>query len=126
MNRFIPLLVVMTVMLPGLAYSHAKITSTIPADGDFVASPEVLTLNFDNDVRLTGMELHSVEGVSAEGRTVEGEVIELSFVATELARSFMIEIPRLLPPGEYFLIWRCIATDSHFSTGEFFFTVVDR
>ncbi len=126
MNRFIPLLVVMTVMSPGLAYSHAKITSTIPADGDFVASPEVLTLNFDNEVRLTGMELHSVEGVSAEGRTVEGEVIELSFVATELARSFMIEIPRLLPPGEYFLIWRCIATDSHFSTGEFFFTVVDR
>ncbi len=79
-----------------------------------------------DEVRLTGMELHSVEGVSAEGRTVEGEVIELSFVATELARSFMIEIPRLLPPGEYFLIWRCIATDSHFSTGEFFFTVVDR
>lgn len=124
MSRFIPLLVVMTVSLPVLAYAHAKITSTVPADGDFVASPEVLTINFDNEVRLTGVELHSVEGVSAEGRTIEGEVTELGIVATEVARSFMIEIPRLLPPGEYFLVWRCVATDSHFSTGEFFFTVL--
>ena len=126
MNRLTSLLAVMAIILPGLAHAHAKITSTVPADGDFVASPEVLTLSFDNAVRLTGVELHSVEGVSAEGRTVEGEVIELGFVATEAARSFMIEIPRSLPPGEYFLVWRCIATDSHFSTGEFFFTVVDR
>lgn len=124
MSRFIPLLVVMTVSLPVLAYAHAKITSTVPADGDFVASPEVLTINFDNEVRLTGVELHSVEGVSAEGRTIEGEVTELGIVATEVARSFMIEIPRLLPPGEYFLVWRCVATDSHFSTGEFFFTIL--
>ncbi len=124
MNRFIPLLVVLTVSLPGQAYAHAKITSTVPADGDFVASPEVLMINFDNEVRLTGVELHSVEGVSAEGRTVEGQVIELGFATTEVARSFMIEIPRSLPPGEYFLVWRCVATDSHFSTGEFFFTVL--
>jgi len=124
LSRFIPLLVVMTVSLPVLAYAHAKITSTVPADGDFVASPEVLTINFDNEVRLTGVELHSVEGVSAEGRTIEGEVTELGIVATEVARSFMIEIPRLLPPGEYFLVWRCVATDSHFSTGEFFFTIL--
>ena len=126
MNRSFQLLVVMAIMLPGLAHSHAKIISTVPADGDFVASPDVLTLDFDNEVRLTGLELHSVEGVSAEGRTVEGEVIDLGFVATELARSFEIEIPSLLPAGEYFLVWRCIATDSHFSTCEFFFTVVDR
>ena len=87
MNRFTPLLVAFAIMAPGLAFAHAKITSTIPADGDFVASPEVLTLNFDNEVRLTGMELHSVAGVSAEGRTVEGEIIALAFNATEAARS---------------------------------------
>lgn len=126
MNRSTSLLVAIAIMVPGLAFGHAKITSTIPADGDFVASPEVLTLNFDNEVRLTGMELHSVEGVSAEGRTVEGEVIEIDFDATEVARTFMIGMPEALPPGEYFLVWRCIATDSHFSTGEFFFTVVGR
>jgi methionine-rich copper-binding protein CopC len=120
------LLVVTAIMLPGLAYSHAKITSTVPADGDFVASPETLVLNFDNEVRLSGVELHTVEGVSAEGRTVEGDIIDLGYVATEAARSFMIEISKPLPPGEYFLVWRCIATDSHFATGEFFFTVIDR
>lgn len=124
MNRCIPLLFVMVVTLPGLAYAHAKITSTVPADGDFVAAPEAMVLNFDNEVRLIGVELHTVEGVSAEGRTVEGEVTDLAIDSTKAAQSFTVELPRSLPPGEYFLVWRCIAADSHFATGEFFFTVV--
>jgi methionine-rich copper-binding protein CopC len=124
LNRSILLFVATVIMLPGLAFSHAMITATLPADGDFVVSPETLTLNFDNEVRLTGLELHSVEGVSAEGRTVEGEVIDLAFVATEAARSFIIDVPGSLLPGEYYVVWRAIATDKHFATGEFFFTVL--
>lgn len=124
MNRCIPLLFVMAVAWPGLAYAHAKITSTVPADGDFVAAPEEMVLNFDNEVRLIGVELHTVEGVSAEGRTVEGEVTDLAIDSTEAAKSFTVELSKSLPPGEYFLVWRCIAADSHFATGEFFFTVV--
>jgi len=114
----------MAIMLPGLTHAHAMITSTVPADGDFVAAPETLVLSFDNEVRLTGVELHTVEGVSAAGRTVEGEVVNLDYVATEAKRSFRIAVPEPLPPGEYYLVWRCIATDTHFASGEFFFTVV--
>lgn len=108
----------------GTAFAHAKITSTVPADGDFIASPRTLVLNFDDEVRLTGVELHTVEPVSAEGKTVEGAVVNLDFATTHAARSFEIGVPEPLPPGEYFLVWRCIAADSHFSTGEFFFTVI--
>jgi methionine-rich copper-binding protein CopC len=124
LKQYLALSFILGVALAGLAHGHAKITSTVPADGDFVASPETFVLNFDNEVTLTGVELHSVAGVSAEGRTIEGDVVDLDFAATEASRSFVIEISESLVPGEYFLVWRCIAADSHFATGEFFFTVI--
>jgi methionine-rich copper-binding protein CopC len=102
-------------MLPGPVYAHAKITSTVPADGDFVAAPEALVLTFDSEVQLTGLEL----------KTVEGDNVDLGTIATGTARTFTINLPDSLPPGEYYAVWRSIATDTHFSTGEFFFTVLD-
>ena len=114
MNRKIPLLFIVTVMLSGWAYSHAKITSTTPADGDFVEAPDVLVLTFDNAVQLTGLELN----------TVDGEKRDLGQLPAEPAQNFSISVPQSLPPGEYYVVWRSIAADSHFSTGEFFFTVV--
>jgi methionine-rich copper-binding protein CopC len=112
--RRIPLMVVMALTLPGLAFAHAKITATVPADGDFVSAPEELILTFDNEVQLTGVEL----------KTVEGESRAVGDVSADRAKTYTVSVPRTLPPGEYYLIWRCIASDSHFSTGEFFFTVV--
>jgi methionine-rich copper-binding protein CopC len=103
----------MSITLPGLAFAHAKITATVPADGDFVRAPEELVLTFDNAVQLTGVEL----------KTAEGDTRDVGDVSTERAKTFIVSVPQTLPPGEYYLIWRCIASDSHFSTGEFFFTV---
>ena len=114
MNRKIPLLCLVAVMLSGWAYSHAKMASTVPADGDFVSAPENLLLMFDNPVQLTGVEL----------KTVDGENRDLGALSAELAKTFSINVPQSLPPGEYYVVWRSIAADSHFSTGEFFFTVV--
>ncbi|MCH8335770.1 MAG: copper resistance protein CopC [Proteobacteria bacterium] len=114
MNRSIPLLFIVAVMLSGWAYSHAKMTSTIPADGDTVCAPEILVLTFDNAVQLTGVQLS----------TVEGDNRDLGDFSAERAKTFTISVPNTLPPGEYYVVWRSIAADSHFSTGEFFFTVV--
>ncbi len=124
LKQFLAMLPVLATVLAGLAFAHAKMTSTVPPDGDVVASPHTLVLEFDNEVTLTGVELHTIEGVSADEKTLEGEVIELEFDAEKVARSFEIAISDPLPPGEYYLLWRCIAADSHFSTGEFFFTVI--
>jgi len=105
LNRSIPLLFIAAVMLSGWAYSHAKMTSTVPADGDFVVAPEI---------QLTGVEL----------KTVDGENRDLGTFSTERAKTFSINVPQPLPPGEYYVVWRSIAADSHFATGEFFFTVI--
>ena len=40
MNRNIALLFVMAIMMSGWAFAHAKMTSTVPADGDFVEAAE--------------------------------------------------------------------------------------
>lgn len=112
--RSIHFMVVVAITLPGLAFAHAKITATVPADGDFVSAPEELVLTFDNTVQLTGVEL----------KTVEGDSRDVGDVSPDRARTFTVGVPQTLPPGEYYLIWRCIASDSHFSTGEFFFTVI--
>jgi len=114
LNRSIPLLFIVAVMSSGWAYSHAKMTSTVPADGDFVGAPEILVLTFDSTVQLTGVELKTAEG---DGRV-------LGNFPAERAKTFTISVPNTLPPGEYYVVWRSIAADSHFSTGEFFFTVV--
>jgi len=114
LNRNIPLLFILAFGLSGLAYSHAKMISTLPADGDFVAAPEALILTFDNTVELTGVEL----------KTVDGDTKNIGSVPVERAKTFAITLPQALPPGEYYVVWRSIAGDSHFSTGEFFFTVV--
>ena len=114
MNRKISLLFVLAIMMSGWAFSHAKITSTVPADGDFVGAPENLVLNFDSPVQLTGIELKTVD---------DGDMGVGAFSA-EPSTMFSISVPESLPPGEYYVIWKSIATDSHVSTGEFFFTVV--
>ena len=107
-------MLVTALALPGLALAHAKITATVPADGDFVGAPDELVLTFDNVVKLTGVEL----------KTVEGDTKDVGEISGDRAKTFTVAVPQTLPPGEYYLIWRCIASDSHFSTGEFFFTVI--
>jgi len=114
LNRRFPLLCLVAVMLSGWAYSHAKMSSTVPADGDFVSAPDNLLLTFDNPVQLTGVEL----------KNVAGENRDLGTFPAELAKTFSINVPQPLPAGEYYVVWRSIAADLHFSTGEFFFTVV--
>lgn len=114
MNKCRVSLLFPAMFVAGLAFAHAKIVSTVPADGDFVSPPRVLVLNFDSEVRLTGVELH----------TVDGDIIDLGKTEEETASLFEIRVPGILPSGEYYLVWRSIAADKHFSTGEFFFTVV--
>lgn len=109
-----PSFVILAILLSGWAFAHAKITSTTPADGDFVTAPEGLVLEFDNPVELTGIELNTVDGGNRD----------LGDLPREAATTFRIALPETLPPGEYFVVWKSIAADSHFSTGEFFFTVV--
>ncbi len=70
MKQYLALSFMLGVALSGLAHGHAKITCTVPEDGDFAAPPESFVLDFDNQVTLTGMELHTVAGGSAEGGAI--------------------------------------------------------
>jgi methionine-rich copper-binding protein CopC len=108
------LIVWLAVLASGGVFAHAKTTSTLPADGDFVASPGTLVLQFDSPVHLTGIEIMSVAG----------ERLQAGAVPAEPDATFRIDVPEALAPGEYYVVWKAIAADTHFSTGEFFFTVI--
>ncbi len=107
--------VLLATLASGLVFAHAKISATLPADGDFVAAPETLHLTFDNVVNLTGIEIVTVDG----GR------LTVANLPADPATQFSIGVPDTLAPGEYFVVWKAIAADTHFSTGEFFFTVIE-
>ena len=95
------------------ALAHGVLRSSVPADGDFVASPAEIKLVFVNAVQLTGAEL----------KTVDGDPVDIGPVPNSIGSEFTIPVPAELLAGEYYLVWKCTAADSHFSTGEFFFTV---
>lgn len=113
MSRNIVAIGTLALLVSGWAYAHAKMTASIPADGDFVGPPRVLVLQFDNPVQLTGIAL----------KTVDGDDRPVGRLPSARAAKFEIGLPEPLPPGEYYVVWKSIAADSHFSTGEFFFTV---
>jgi hypothetical protein len=104
-----------TLLLAALVQAHAKVTATFPADGDYVAAPARLVVEFDSPVRLTGIAIVSVSG----------DRLEISSLPAEPATHFGVDIPSPLAPGEYYVVWKAIAADTHFSTGEFFFTITD-
>ena len=97
----------------GWVFAHAKITATLPADGDFVTAPASLVMEFDNAVKLTAIEIV----------TVDGDTLAVADLPADPEKRFSIAVPKVLAPGEYFVVWKAIASDTHFSTGEFFFTV---
>lgn len=107
--------VLLATLASGWVFAHAKVTVTLPADGDFVTAPETLVLEFDNAVNLTGIEIVTVDGGS----------LDVADLPSDPDTKFNIAVPRTLSPGEYFVVWKAIATDTHFSTGEFFFTVIE-
>ena len=100
-------------LVPILGQAHAKLTATQPADGDLVAAPDRLSLEFDGALHLTGIAIVSVSG----------ERQELANLPEAAGTRFDLDIPGRLSPGEYYVVWKGTAADSHFSTGEFFFTI---
>ncbi len=95
-----------------LAYAHTELSSSTPADAAVVhASPEAITLQFSEPVRLTSL--------SIEGATGKQDVGSLPSSASA---EFFIEAPSLAD-GSYVVAWRALSADTHVMTGQFSFTV---
>jgi copper transport protein len=113
MNK-IQLFVGMLAVVTGqLAYAHAELSSSVPADrATLDAAPEALTLTFTEPVRLTALAVQKVGDVKQN----------LGPLPSEASPTFTIAAPQLAD-GQYTVSWRAMSEDTHIMTGELVFGV---
>lgn len=95
------------------AQAHSTLASSIPADGSTVSEPKTVTMTFTRELRLVTVRLTSDD--FDEALTVDR--------AAPPGKSFSVPLPAVAP-ATYKVKWRAAATDGHFMTGVFSFTVV--
>jgi methionine-rich copper-binding protein CopC len=102
-------------ILCGSAFAHAKLRSSQPAaDAELRAAPKSLTLNFNEDVRLSVLTL-----------TAAGKEIPVSVDRNMPAAPQVTVMLPVLAAGKYQVAWSALsAGDGHVTKGTFSFTVV--
>jgi methionine-rich copper-binding protein CopC len=108
--------VVAALCLAGPASAHAKLVSSSPAGGSFVAPRlTAVTLTFDDVVQLVPRSL-VVTGASG---------VPLTTAPVQLLSSRVVQARLLdrLTAGRYLVAWRVLADDGHIESGSFGFQV---
>lgn len=102
------------VALPGSQLlAHSALTASSPGHEAVVSSPEELTLNFNEDVRMLRLSL--VHGASHN--------IDFGFApSTEAMASFSYDLPDLMM-GAHTVDWTIVGADGHTVSGSFNFVV---
>lgn len=100
--------------LANVSIGHAKLVTSSPAGGAQVReSPKVLTLTFDEEVRLAKLTL-----------TRDGTAISVNLDTSAPGAKTVIVPVTPLAPGAYALQWTALSTDDgHVTRGTFTFTV---
>lgn len=100
--------------LGGAANAHSRPETTVPASGEVVAAaPSLITISFDEPMRITLIELTDADGGAfALERTDEMRPVTRFEAA-----------PPDLPAGRYTVDWRGLSEDGHAMTGRFTFEV---
>jgi putative copper export protein/methionine-rich copper-binding protein CopC len=115
-----PLLAILLVLVPALAYAHQYLTASDPSAGaELDVVPEQLRLTFSEPVRL---QLTRVLLRSA--RTGEIALGALA-VADDEPRELLVPIEGTVGPGAYTLEWVSAGADGHVVRGNLAFTVAD-
>lgn len=106
--------VVLPLLLCGaLAFAHAHLQKSVPADGSVVATmPPNFVLTFAEPARLTALTLQKGSEPDRKLGPLPGAP----------APEFSIPAPRLAP-GLYVVRWRVVSDDGHVMSGKIAFTV---
>lgn len=99
-----------------VAFAHAHLKSTTPAQDSTVAPPQALKLEFS-------------EGIEAKFTKVSltnaGVAVELKSVATDPSDNKVLVVTPAKPlaAGQYQVQWHAVSVDTHKSEGHYSFTV---
>jgi methionine-rich copper-binding protein CopC len=105
------------VSVASAAFAQARFVKAMPAAGSQVGSLTEVQLEFNESVdpRFSGLTLTAPHGVNVELGAPEVESGD--------PRVLVVPITNVLEPGDYTVHWRVVSFDTHWSQGEFSFTV---
>ena len=105
------------VSVASTAFAQARFVKAMPAAGSQVGSLTEVQLEFNESVdpRFSGLTLTGPRGVKVELGEPEVESGD--------PRVLVVPITNVLEPGDYTVHWRVVSFDTHWSQGEFSFTV---
>ena len=107
-------LVALVMSVAGEIRAHSKQETTFPEDGAVLAAaPDVVSMTFDEPMRITMITL-----TSEAGDTFELERSDAMEPVTEFRA-----LPPPLPKGRYTVEWRGLSSDGHSMKGRFSFEV---
>ena len=98
----------------GAANAHSRAETTVPENGEAVAAaPAVISISFDEPMRITLIELTDDDGDAFALERTDGMRPVTRFEAA----------PPDLPAGRYTVDWRGLSEDGHAMSGRFSFEV---
>lgn len=108
----------LSLLLPGTAYAHGRLKSSLPAAGArLTQAPRMLRLDFSEAPDLT---FSSVRLTSASGREIALGAVAY---APDSRRSMIATIAAALDTGSYTVSWQMGGDDGHPVRGRFSFTI---
>ena len=100
-------------LLPIVAFAHAHLEKSMPADKSKGPAPEHIMLDFSEATQLTALTIQKEGSKDAKKLTLPKKP----------EKSVHVDAPSL-EPGAYVLKWRAVGDDKHVQSGEVHFTVV--
>ena len=114
MKSSLPLVFLVTTLLPWTAQAHAHLDKAMPANGSVVTTlPETVSLKFDEAATLTALSIQKAGDKAAQ------RLGPLPKTPSEL---FTVALPKLTP-GEYTVKYRVLTDDNHVMGGAIVFTI---
>lgn len=117
--RALPLFVVLAV-LSSQSLGHARLSSSVPADGEVLAAEaNAITLQFTEAIqpRFSDFALHYL-GTRPDGEPDRDNRLPRETAVADAARQVIeVAVPEGARPGWYLLDWEVLAEDGHTTSG---------
>ena len=100
--------------LPSFGFAHVMFKNSVPAANTItVGAPKIITLSFNNQIRLfqVTLQINDQESISLDIDKQQA-----------FAKDFMLDNPSQ-QSGQYKIYWRGIGADGHLVKGQFSFTI---
>lgn len=124
MSRFLIAAAIALTVLPGAAFAHSEMVSSIPAANATVAKPTRLSLTFSEKflAPMSGVDL-VMTGMPGMADHAPMPIKGYKTSVAPDGKTMIVTLPRALPAGSYDLKWHIVGANQHKMEGGYSFKV---